>query len=109
MCSAPWSTECIFIFFPNLMHSAEQIQSGTIITLVINLLLLFISLLHTLKTPGIKFQLNNLCLNMNFSLKKNSRRKSRQISEDYCFDDGFFFNLEKHRFILWFKLNTDLE
>lgn len=32
MCSAPWSMECIFIFFPNLMHSAEQSQPETTIT-----------------------------------------------------------------------------
>lgn len=51
MCSAPWSMECIFIFFPNLMHSAEQIQTETMSALII-IHYYYLFYYNTLKTPG---------------------------------------------------------
>lgn len=58
MCSSPWSMECIFIFFPNLMHSAEQIQQELSSLTVTHY---YYSLnYNALKTPGKKRQLHNL-------------------------------------------------
>lgn len=58
MCSSPWSMECIFIFFPNLMHSAEQIQQEETSLSLWPTIIIHLIIMH-LKHLGKKCQLQN--------------------------------------------------